>query len=107
LCEAHQPVVDDGAGLQDRPGVAGRLIGPMDGMMRRRRAISAAVFVCAPPAAGRGWGRGGGVMRILTVIAVLLAVSAATVAAQEAPDAARQAQLDRAERYLELAQARA
>uniref|UniRef100_A0A0N4ZL01 LigA n=1 Tax=Parastrongyloides trichosuri TaxID=131310 RepID=A0A0N4ZL01_PARTI len=26
LCEAHRPVLDDGPGLQDRPGFAGRLI---------------------------------------------------------------------------------
>lgn len=43
-------------------------------------------------------------MRVFVIIAAVLAVSAAPATAQEAPDAARQAQLDRAERYLELAQ---
>ncbi|MBX9460049.1 MAG: DUF2059 domain-containing protein [Brevundimonas sp.] len=43
-------------------------------------------------------------MRVLVIIAAVLAVSAAPAAGQEAVDAARQAQLDRAERYLELAQ---
>lgn len=43
-------------------------------------------------------------MRILVVIAAVLLVSAAPVVAQEAPDAARQAQLNLAGRYLELAQ---
>ena len=43
-------------------------------------------------------------MRVLAIIAAVLAVSAAPAIAQEAPDAARQAQLQRADRYLELAQ---
>lgn len=43
-------------------------------------------------------------MRVLAIIAAVLAVSAAPVCAQDAPDAARQAQLERAERYLEISQ---
>ena len=43
-------------------------------------------------------------MRVFAIIAAVLAVSAAPAFGQEAPDAARQAQLDRAGRYLELAQ---
>ena len=43
-------------------------------------------------------------MRILAVIAAVLMVSASPVVAQEAPDPAREAQLDLADRYLELAQ---
>jgi len=44
-------------------------------------------------------------MRVLAIIAAALAVSATPVSAQQAPDPLRQRQLDRAERYLELAQA--
>ena len=43
-------------------------------------------------------------MRVLAIIAAAIMLSAGPVFAQEAPDAARQAQLDRAARYLELAQ---
>ena len=43
-------------------------------------------------------------MRLLAGIAAVLMVSASPVVAQEAPDPAREAQLDLADRYLELAQ---
>lgn len=43
-------------------------------------------------------------MRVLAIIAAVLAVSAGPAIGQEAPDAARQAQLERADQYLELAQ---
>ena len=43
-------------------------------------------------------------MRIFAVIAAILAVAASPAAAQTAPDAARQRQLDLAERYLTLTQ---
>lgn len=43
-------------------------------------------------------------MRTIAIIAALLVAAAGPVWAQTAPDAERQAQLDRADRYLELAQ---
>lgn len=43
-------------------------------------------------------------MRLIAIVAAILAITAAPAFAQEAPDAARQAQLERADRYLELAQ---
>ena len=43
-------------------------------------------------------------MRIIAILAVILAVCAGPVAAQTAPDAARQNHLDLAEQYLELTQ---
>lgn len=43
-------------------------------------------------------------MRAIAIIAAVLAVSAGPAFAQTAPDAARQAQLERADRYLELSQ---
>ena len=43
-------------------------------------------------------------MRIIAILAVLLAVCAGPVAAQTTPDAARQNHLDLAEQYLELTQ---
>jgi hypothetical protein len=63
-------------------------------------------FRLRPPVTGarmelKGEGR---IMRIVAVVAAVLAVSAGSAVAQEAPDAARQAQRERADRYLELAQ---
>lgn len=43
-------------------------------------------------------------MRLIAIIAAVLVASTAPAFAQTAPDAERQAQLDRADRYLELAQ---
>ena len=43
-------------------------------------------------------------MRVIAIIAAALVVTAGPAWAQTAPDAERQAQLDRADRYLELAQ---
>lgn len=43
-------------------------------------------------------------MRVIAIIAAVLVATTGPVGAQTAPDAEREAQLDRADRYLELAQ---